>query len=425
MRHICSLLALALVACNPRPPATTDTAASAATAPAAIPCAADNAGLVLPDSFCAALVGDSLGEVRQLVVAPSGAVYAARRNEAGYGVIALVDREGDGTYETREEFGAFGGNDVKIHDNHLYYALPDRIVRWPLPAGATDAAGALAPTGEPEVIVAGLPADDGHVSKSIVFLGDTMIVNIGSETNSCQVEDRESRSPGHDPCRELLRRAGLWAFDAATVGQQYRPELRWATGLRNAMALAVQPATGDLLFAVHGRDQLHQNWGYSAEISAENPAEEFGVVQQGDDFGWPYCYYSNSREGRVTAPEYGGDGERTERCDGFERPLVTFPGHWAPMALAVHSGRMFGADYEGGAFLAFHGSWNRAPLPQAGFRVVFIPFANGRPSGEYQTFATATSGPTGLRASGVAEGSDGSLYIADDRRGAIWRVMRR
>ena len=86
---------------------------------------------------------------------------------------------------------------------------------------------------------------------------------------------------------------------------------------------------------------------------------------------------------------------------------------------------MFGADYEGGVFLAFHGSWNRAPLPQAGFRVVFIPFANGRPSGEYQTFATATSGPTGLRAAGVAEGPDGSLYLTDDRRGAIWRVMRR
>lgn len=425
MRHSYSLFALALVACNSRPPATSDTASAAATAAATIPCAADNAGLVLPDSFCAVLVGDSLGEVRQLVVAPSGAVYAARRNEAGNGVVALMDREGDGTYETRDEFGAFGGNDVEIHDNHLYYALPDRIVRWPLPAGATDPAGALAPQGEPEVVVAGLPADDGHVAKSMAFLGDTMIVNVGSHTNSCQVADRENRSPGNDPCTELQRRAGLWAFDATTANQQYRPEARWATGLRNTMALAVHPATGGLLFAVHGRDQLHQNWGYSEEVSAENPAEEFGVVQQGDDFGWPYCYYSNRRGGRVTAPEYGGDGEKADRCDGFAQPLLMFPGHWAPMALIVHSGNMFGADYEGGVFLAFHGSWNRAPLPQAGFRVVFIPFANGRPSGEYQTFATATSGPTGLRAAGVAEGPDGSLYLTDDRRGAIWRVMRR
>lgn len=416
-------LSLALASCKSRPPDAIDTAA--ATTSATIPCAADNGGLVLPDSFCAALVGDSLGEVRQLLVAPSGAVYAARRNEAGNGVLALADRDGDGSYETRDEFGAFGGNDVAIHDNHLYYALPDRIVRWPLPAGASDAAGALAPVGDPEVVVGGLPADDGHVAKSVAFLRDTMIVNVGSLTNSCQVDDRENRSPGHDPCTELERRAGLWAFDATTANQQYTPEARWATGLRNTMALAVHPATGDLLFAVHGRDQLHQNWGYSEEVSAENPAEEFGVVTQGDDFGWPYCYYSNRRGQRVTAPEYGGDGEKTDRCDGFAQPLVTFPGHWAPMALIVHSGTMFGAGYEGGVFLAFHGSWNRAPLPQAGFRVVFIPFASGRPSGEYQTFATATSGPTGLRAAGVAEGPDGSLYISDDRRGAIWRVMRR
>ncbi len=425
MRLTYSLPALALAACMSRPPETTDPAATAATTSATIPCDVDNGGLVLPDSFCATLVGDSLGEVRQLLVAPSGVVYAALQHDVGEGVIAVADRDGDGSYETREQFGPFGGNDVEIHDNHLYYALPDRIVRWPLPPGATSATGAIVPDGPPEVIVAGLPAEDGHVAKSIAFLGDTMIVNVGSETNSCQVDDRKNRSPGHDPCRELLRRAGLWAFAASTVGQQYRPEFRWATGLRNTMALAVHPATGDLLFAVHGRDQLHQNWGFSEVVSAENPAEEFGVVKQDDDFGWPYCYYSHRRGQRVTAPEYGGDGEKADRCGGFSRPLVMFPGHWAPMALLVHSGAMFGADYRGGVFLAFHGSWNRAPLPQAGFRVVFIPFANGRPSGEYKTFATAASGPTGLRAAGVAEGPDGSLYISDDRRGAIWRVMRR
>lgn len=424
MRHTYSLIALALAACAPPPPGTTGSTPEDVAISPPVPCAPDNAGLVVPDSFCAVLVGDSLGSTRQLVVAPSGAIYAARRQESGGGIIALADGGNDGSWETREEFGPPGGNDVAIHDGHLYYALPDRIVRWPLPAGASRAGGALAPQGEPQVVVFGLPAEGGHVAKSIAFLGDTMIVNVGSLTNSCQVADRESRSPGHDPCTELERRAGLWAFSATAPGQQYSPGARWATGLRNTMALAVHAATGDLFFAVHGRDQLHQNWGYTAEVSAENPAEEFGVVKRGDDFGWPYCYYSIRRDSRVTAPEYGGDGEKSDRCDAFARPLVTFPGHWAPMALIVHSGRMLGDAYEGGVFLAFHGSWNRAPLPQEGFRVVFIPFENGRPSGEYRTFATAASGPTGLRAAGVAEGPDGSLYISDDRRGAIWRVMR-
>ena len=424
MRHTYSFLVLALVACNSRPPADAESASSAATIAAPVPCAPDNGGLILPDSFCAVLVGDSLGKTRHLLVSQSGAIYAARRQESGGGIIALADSNNDGRWETREEFGPPGGNDVEIHDGHLYYALPDRIVRWPLPPGATDAGAALVPEGEPEVIVGGLPSEGGHVAKSIAFLGDTMIVNVGSRTNSCQVADRESRSPGNDPCTELDRRAGLWAFDATTKGQRYSPGARWAAGLRNTMALAVHPATGDLLFAVHGRDQLHQNWGFSAEVSAENPAEEFGVIRQGDDFGWPYCYYSNRKDQRVTAPEYGGDGEKADRCAEFDEPLLAFPGHWAPMALIVHSGRMLGDTYQGGVFLAFHGSWNRAPLPQEGFRVVFIPFENGRPSGEYQTFATSASGPTGLRAAGVAEGPDGSLYISDDRRGAVWRVMR-
>jgi glucose/arabinose dehydrogenase len=94
------------------------------------------------------------------------------------------------------------------------------------------------------------------------------------------------------------------------------------------------------------------------------------------------------------------------------------------MPLAFNPGDGLGDHYRGGAFLAFHGSWNRAPLPQAGFRVVYIPFDKGRPSGRYETFATGSQGPTSLRASGVAVGPDGALYIADDHAGRIWRVTR-
>lgn len=375
---------------------------------------ATDTGLLLPEGFCAALIVDSSGPLRQLAVAPDGRVFVARRGRDGGGIVAVGGSGGH--YVKLGEFGPPGANDVALRRGQLYVAYPERIVRWRLEAGAL-------PSGEGEVVVERLPAGGGHVAKSLAFLGDTMIVNFGSRTNSCQEDDRKERSPGVDPCAELEERAGLWAFNADRPGQTLGDGARFATGLRNTMALAVEPGSGELYFAVHGRDQLAQNWGFSDTTSAADPAEEFGVVRLGDDFGWPYCYYSNVRKAKVLAPEYGGDGARTNRCETRARPLIAFPGHWAPMALAFHDGTMFGEHYRG-AFLAFHGSWNRAPLPQEGFRVVFIPFSNGKPTREYELFASGSSGPTSLRAAGVATAPDGALWITDDRAGRLWRVWR-
>ena len=148
-------------------------------------------------------------------------------------------------------------------------------------------------------------------------------------------------------------------------------------------------------------------------------------VNQGDDFGWPYCYYDHLQKKKVLAPEYGGDGKRVGRCKDKKEPLIGFPGHWAPMALAFYEGEEFPASYRGGVFIAFHGSWNRAPLPQEGYRVVFVPMKNGKPAGDYQTFATSSEGPTALRASGLAVGPDGSLYLSADDNETIWRIMRK
>ncbi len=134
----------------------------------------------------------------------------------------------------------------------------------------------------------------------------------------------------------------------------------------------------------------------------------------------------------MLAPEYGGDGgHKIDRCASKKAPLVAFPGHWAPMSIAFYDMKGFPAKYRGGAFIAFHGSWNRAPDPQAGYRVVFIPFANGKPSGDYETFANGFSGKDQLlvptdaahRPCGLAVGEDGALYITDDLHGRIWRVV--
>ena len=384
-------------------------------------CDPDNGGLVVPSGFCAVTVARDLGPVRQIVVAPNGDLYAALSGKTGDGtggVLAFRDTSGDGRPDSRASFGPGGGNDVKLHDGYLYFARNDEIVRWRLTPGR------LQPDTPMETVVSGLPSG-GHAAKSVIFLGDTMLVNFGSATNSCQQTDRLPASPGKDPCPELEIRAGIWAFPAGRTGMTAADGRRWATGLRNAMALAIEPHTGLLYAGVHGMDQLRQSWGFSNEVNANNPAELFAQVRAGENYGWPYCYFSNQYGRMVTAPEYGGDGRRDDRCRGVARPVIAFPGHWAPMAIAFYTGSAFGDAYRGGAFMAWHGSWNRAPLPQEGYRVVFIPFRNGRPVGTYQTFATSSSGPTALRATGVAVGPDGSLYISADQNGRIWKVVKR
>ncbi len=386
---------------------------------AAPPCAPDNGGLSLPDGFCASVVASDVGDVRHLAVAPGGDLYAAASGGVlRGGVAAFRDRDGDGTMDERATFGPRGGNDVGVHDGYLYLALERSVVRWRLTPGK------LEPAGDPETIVSGLPAGGDHEAKTLAFPGGgVLLVKIGSATNSCQQSNRAAKSPGREPCVELERRAGIWRFAADRAGQSFGDGRRWATGLRNAEALGVQPGTGAVWAAIHGRDQLGKNWGFSDEMNANNPAEELVQVSEGDDIGWPYCYYSNDAKRKVLAPEYGGDGQAVGRCATAKAPAIAFPGHWAPMALQFHAGDQFGAAYAGGLFLTFHGSWNRAPLPQEGFRVVFAPFADGKPAGTYQTFATGKVGR--FRPVGLAVGKDGALFVSDDDNDTIWRIVKR
>jgi glucose/arabinose dehydrogenase len=132
----------------------------------------------------------------------------------------------------------------------------------------------------------------------------------------------------------------------------------------------------------------------------------------------------------VTNPEYGGDGKSTDRCAAFTQPTVAFPAHWAPNDLVFYTGTQFPKKYQGGLFIAFHGSWNRAPLPMAGYNVTFVPFTGDKP-GTREVFADGFAGKTPLmapndavaRPGGLAVGPDGSLYITEDVKGKIWRVM--
>jgi glucose/arabinose dehydrogenase len=389
--------------------------------PAPPACAPDNGGLKLPPGFCAVVVDDDVGPVRQLTVGPDGALYAAISGHGfGGGVRAYRDRNGDGKPDEHESFGPRGGNDVKVHAGYLYLALQDRILRWKLTPGR------LEPEGRNETIVSDLPTGGDHNEKSLAFGGgDSMFVSIGSATNSCQKRNRAAKSPGIDPCTELERRAGIWQFSAGKAGQTFASGRRYATGMRNPEATAIQPGTGALYAAINGRDQLGDSWGFSPERNAENPAEELVKVGPGDDFGWPYCYYSVENKAKVLAPEYGGDGKQIGRCAKAKDTVLPFPAHWSPLAMTFYTSDAFGEKYRNGLFVAFHGSWNRAPLPQAGYRVVFAPFSDGKPTDQYETFASGRGGATDLRATGVAVGTDGSLYISADQNGKIWKVVKR
>lgn len=397
-------------------------------------------GLQLPAGFCAILFAEGVAGARHIGVAPNGDVFVntegrrgrrAQGDTANGGILALRDTNRDGRADVRQRFGVSGagGTGIALDDNMLYATVGNSIVRYRL------APGALAPTGAPDTIVTDLPMTGSHKSHNFVVQGRSIFVNIGSASNACQQGDRQAGSPGHNPCTELETRAGIWRFDANRLRQRQTDGSRFATGLRNSVALSHNPIDGHLYATVHGRDQLHDNWPslFTAEKSAENPGEVLVRIDRNADYGWPYCYHDFDRRGLVLAPEYGGDGQKSGQCSTKTQALIAFPGHWAPNGMIFYTGRQFPAEYRGGAFVAFHGSWNRAPLPQAGFRVAFAPFRSNRPVGTFTTFAdgfnptpAAGRAPPGTRRpTGLAQGPDGSLYVTDDSGGSIWKVYYR
>lgn len=388
-------------------------------------CAPGNGGMTLPPGFCATIFADSTGSARHLAVAPNGDVLVNRRGRAAAGgVVVLRDTDGDGRADTRTKFGVRGGTGIAIAPGWVYVDESDRIVRYPWKAGAME------PSGEPQIVVSGLPTG-GHDARNMVLDGrGNLYVNVGSTSNSCQLEERKAQVKGADPCVELETRAGIWRFRADGQNQAFTPGARYATGLRNGMGFAMNPADGALYAGTHGRDGLAQQWGRSNEEGAELPAEEVVRIQQGTDAGWPYCYYDGQQKKLVLAPEYGGDGREVGRCAGKAQPVVAFPAHWAPMSALFYTGRTFPAKYRNGMFIAFHGSWNRAPLPQQGYRVAFAPMTRNAFSGAYETFAgdfNAREVVNGARADyrpvGLAQAPDGSIYVSDDTKGRIWKIV--
>lgn len=395
----------------------------AAAANAAL-CPEDNGGLILPRGFCATVFADVQGAPRHIAVASDGTVYlnaAVRGGKSAEGpIVALKDTNGDGRADTNVRFGGDvpGGTGIFLYKDWLYVESDGRIIRYPRKDGE------VALTGAPEIVLKDLPMDGNHTARPFTIDAQgNLFVDLGSATNSCQQNDRTKELPGLDPCEELKTRAGVWRYDANKTDQVFSEKERFATGIRNAVGIATD-AAGRVYATQHGRDQLYENWSkfYNSKQGSELPAEELVLLQDGGDYGWPFCYFDGGQGKRVLAPEYGGDGGKAiGQCADKLPPVAVFPAHWGPNDLKIYNGTLFPEAYRGGAFIAFHGSWNRSFGPQAGYNVVFQPLADGKAVGGYMVFADGfRSGDH--RPTGLAVGPDGSLYIADDAAGRVWRV---
>lgn len=406
------------------------------------PACVNDSGLTLPPGFCTTVFADAVGHARHMVVAPNGVLYVNTWSGRYYGndtpppggfLLALQDKNGSGKANVVERFGetvqngGAGGTGIGIYKGAIYAEINDRIVRYPLSRGS------IVPSGAPETIVSGLPLGGDHPMHPFLITDDgTMYVDVASATNSCQQKNRMLKSPGLNPCTELETRGGIWRYDANKTNQTFSPAERFATGIRNAEGFAIDEK-GRVFVTQHGRDQLKANWPdlYKPDQEATLPAEELLLLKVNGDYGWPECYYDAFVQKLVLAPEYGGDGKNIGPCASKGSPVAVYPAHWAPNAMVRYDKEQFPAHYRNGVFIAFHGSWDRAPYAQGGYNVIFQPLDEDRPSGECELFADGFAGsvasPAGAkhRPSGLAVSPDGALYVSDDVRGRIYQIVYR
>ncbi|HRI80312.1 MAG TPA: PQQ-dependent sugar dehydrogenase, partial [Cyclobacteriaceae bacterium] len=387
-----------------------------------------NGGITLPEKFGAVVVVDTLGRGRHMAINKNGDIYLhlARLNGEGKGIIVLRDTTGDGRADIIKGYNNTPGTGIELHNGYLYYSDRTHVYRSKLNEGD------MLPAEARDTVVT-LVDGGGHMEKPFTFDDKGgLYVNVGSLSNDCEMILRTADSKGDDPCKELETRAGIWKFDDNTLGQTQDIGHRWATGIRNAVALTWSPENDRVYAVQHGRDDLHRYWPalYTEEQNTELPSEIFFDLKEGDDMGWPYCYYDHQQGKKLMNPEYGGDGVKADRCVNAKDPLVGFPGHWAPNDVLIYKGNLFPEKYKGGAFIAFHGSWNRLGHAQQGYKVVFVPMKDGKPSGQWEVFADGFIGQPAItnpgnaffRPCGLSEGPDGSLYISDSQHGRIWRI---
>jgi glucose/arabinose dehydrogenase/mono/diheme cytochrome c family protein len=397
----------------------------------------DDGGLTLPPGFRALVVADNVvagrkignntEALRGIAVAANGDLFVKGKFGS---IFALRDTNLDGRTDVVKEFGpGDGGTHIAFHDGWLYHSSRTTVYRYKYTPGE------LTPSGPVQTIVSGLPAERDHDAKAFAFDEQGhMLVEIGSPYNVYSNPDRQLGAKGMDPTEFQKTYGGFWRFDANKPNQTQADATRFSTGHRHAVALVWNARSKNFFMVQMGRDNLNvvDPVHYDALDNAERVSEVMHLVREGSNFGWPFSYWDPIKKAHMLAPEFGGDNFKRIDPDPYDKPVVAFPAHWAPLQIVMYTGTQFPEKYRNGAFVTFHGSWNRAPRPQGGYQVAFVPFdAQGMPTGTYETFADGFAGrpefvntrDARFRPAGIAVGPDGSLFVTDTEKGRIWRVV--
>jgi len=344
----------------------------------------DASQLKAPAGFEVSLYADNLRAPRTMLLAPNGDVFVA---QSGPGSVTILrDANNDGTPETRSTYaqglsGVFG---MALHDGYLYLGRTDSIVRYKYAPGDSEAKGT------PEKLV-DMPTG-GHSTRNIIFSrdGKKMYVAVGSQSN---------KNAGEPPIR-----AAISEYNPDGTGQRI-----YASGLRNPVGLALQPGTDIIWTSVNERDTLGDDL----------VPDYITSVKDGAFYGWPYSYIGSNPD-----PEHVGKMPDLVRRALVPDVLIT--AHSAAVSVNFYTGTQFPQRYRNGAFVGLHGSWNRSKV--SGYRIAFVPFQNGKPSGPIEDFVTGwiVDGGTPATAWGRPVGTlvmrDGSMLVADDAGNKIWKV---
>ncbi|AZE99924.1 L-sorbosone dehydrogenase [Pseudomonas orientalis] len=368
----------------------------------------------VPEGYSITAIATDLAIPRQTLVLPNGDILVAEgrggsaaklkpkdviaslikaegntKVKSGNRITLLRDADGDGTYELKTVFAdnlnaPYG---LAYADGKLYVANQDALVRFDYAEGQTKASGA-------PVKVTDLPAQiNHHWTKSLAVSEDgrQLYVGIGSNSN---ITERGMEVE--------IDRAMVWQIDAATGA--HRP---YATGLRNPTALTIQPGSGQLWTVVNERD----------ELGPDLVPDYLSSVREGGFYGWPYSYWGQNVDPRAQP-------QNPAKVASAIKPDYSLGSHVAALGVDFSIPAM-GEKFADGVFVGEHGSWNRDN--PVGYKVIFVPFSNGKPAGEPVDFATGFRGDDGKtrgRPVGVTVDPKGALIIADDLANTVWRVTR-
>jgi glucose/arabinose dehydrogenase len=327
----------------------------------------------VPAGFAVDVYAEGLKGARFMALSPDGTPYLSLTRPGS--VVKLPDVNGHGRADTviTVATGLDLPHGLAFRGDTLWVAENDKVVRF-LPGAAT-----------PEVVVPNLPGRGGHFTRTIVFgPDDRLYVSVGSSCNICDESDP--------------RRAAILRYNLDGSGEEI-----FAHGLRNSVGIAFDPATGELWGTNNDRDNLGDDL----------PPDRINIIRRGLDYGWPHCYLPGKNN-----PEYA-----SADCSHVEGPAIGFQAHSAPLGIAFSTGTQFPAAYRGGAFVAYHGSWNRT-VP-TGYKVVYVRQVNGRPVaiGDFLTgFRPDPGAPPWARPVDLLVLRDGSLLVSDDTGGYVFRV---